>query len=83
MNMITEGKTKVLTPLNAVRLTSKDAITAGDGAKKDEFAQKGEYATETTCNVFTLLRTHGIPVAFYYRNSPTSFIAPLCIMLPW
>jgi phosphoribosylaminoimidazole-succinocarboxamide synthase len=62
---------------------SKDDITAGDGAKHDVIADKGRLATATTCNVFRLLKACGLPVAFELQDSPTSFVAPKCEMLPY
>ena len=62
---------------------SKDDITAGDGAKHDLIPDKGRLANATTCNVFRLLKACGLPVAFEEQDSPTSFIAPNCSMLPY
>ena len=49
----------------------------------DVIPDKGALATQTTCNVFRLLKACGIPVAFESQNSATSFIAPPCTMLPY
>lgn len=72
------GKTKLIfkkpgTSRCIVR--SMRAITAGDGAKRDEFDQKDVYATTTTCKVFSLLRECGIPVAFHEQTGPNEFEA--------
>ena len=80
---IAEGKTKRIIPIDAVRVDSKDDITAGDGAKHDVIKGKAALSTTTTCNNFALLRHFGIPVAFYGQDTETSFIAPRCRMLPW
>jgi phosphoribosylaminoimidazole carboxylase/phosphoribosylaminoimidazole-succinocarboxamide synthase len=40
-------------------------------------------ATLTTCNAFRLLAACGIPVAFDQQESPISFLAPKCQMLPY
>lgn len=82
-----EGKTKIVFAIegdmhNGV-LQAKDDITAGDGAKHDVIAGKAELATQTTCNVFQLLKNSGLPVAYNERVSPTAFSAPLCKMLPY
>lgn len=94
-NLVTEGKTQVVNEIenNAtlVRQRAKDDITAGDGAKHDIIPAKGQLATETTCNVFELLKTYDIPVAFVERDDfafeenegVTSFIAQKCQMLPY
>jgi phosphoribosylaminoimidazole carboxylase/phosphoribosylaminoimidazole-succinocarboxamide synthase len=85
--LVTEGKTKKIYELNGspnlVTVVSKDDITAGDGAKHDVIANKGELATRTTCNVFRLLKACGLPVAFEEQDSALSFIAPNCTMLPY
>ena len=84
---VTEGKTKTIHLLKAgsdlVVVNSKDDITAGDGAKHDVIPDKGRLANATTCNVFRLLKTCGLPVAFVEQEGPTSFIAPKCSMLPY
>ncbi len=40
------------------------------------------FATQTTCNVFRLLKDAGIPVAFFKQLSTTEFIAEKCQMVP-
>jgi phosphoribosylaminoimidazole carboxylase/phosphoribosylaminoimidazole-succinocarboxamide synthase len=85
--LIAEGKTKKIHALEGgsdlVALVSKDDITAGDGAKHDVIPDKGRLANATTCNVFRLLKACGLPVAFEEQDSATSFVAPLCRMLPY
>jgi phosphoribosylaminoimidazole carboxylase / phosphoribosylaminoimidazole-succinocarboxamide synthase len=83
--LVTEGKTKKIHEVGGdlVTLISKDDITAGDGAKHDIIPDKGRLANQTTCNVFRLLKACGLPVAFELQDSPTSFIAPKCQMLPY
>jgi phosphoribosylaminoimidazole carboxylase/phosphoribosylaminoimidazole-succinocarboxamide synthase len=85
--LVTEGKTKKIYRINGssdlVAVISKDDITAGDGAKHDIIPDKGRFANQTTCNVFRLLKACGLPVAFEEQDSPTSFIAPPCHMLPY
>jgi phosphoribosylaminoimidazole carboxylase/phosphoribosylaminoimidazole-succinocarboxamide synthase len=85
--LIAEGKTKRIFQLadskDLVTLVAKDDITAGDGAKHDVIPEKGLLANRTTCNVFRLLKDCGIPVAFEEQDSPLSFIAPGCTMLPY
>jgi len=84
---VTEGKTKKIHLLKGssdlVTVIAKDDITAGDGAKHDIIPDKGRLATATTCNVFRLLKACGLPVAFVEQDSPISFIAPQCSMLPY
>lgn len=82
-----EGKTKSIWIIRdkptLAALVSSDNITAGDGAKRDILLGKGKLANQTTCNVFRLLQDCGIPVAFVEQDSPDSFVAPLCRMLPY
>ena len=84
---VTEGKTKTIHLLKSgsdlVTVQSKDDITAGDGAKHDIIPDKGRLANATTCNVFRLLKACGLPVAFVEQESPISFVAPKCDMLPY
>jgi phosphoribosylaminoimidazole carboxylase / phosphoribosylaminoimidazole-succinocarboxamide synthase len=85
--LVAEGKTKTIHEVGGgsdlVALISKDDITAGDGAKHDIIPDKGRLANATTCNVFRLLKACGLPVAFEQQDSPTSFVAPKCRMLPY
>jgi phosphoribosylaminoimidazole carboxylase/phosphoribosylaminoimidazole-succinocarboxamide synthase len=85
--LVAEGKTKKIHEARGgtdlVALVSKDDITAGDGAKHDVIPDKGRLANATTCNVFRLLKACGLPVAFVQQDSPISFIAPKCEMLPY
>src|SRR5438128_8937851 len=85
--LVTEGKTKKVYAVKGgsglVTVVAKDDITAGDGAKHDIIPDKGRLATATTCNVFRLLKTCGLPVAFDEQDSAISFSAPKCDMLPY
>lgn len=80
------GKTKILAPLwekaDIGLVTTKDDITAGDGAKHDVMPGKAELATKTTCNIFNYLQSMGIPVAFIGRDGPITFITRICKMIP-
>jgi phosphoribosylaminoimidazole carboxylase / phosphoribosylaminoimidazole-succinocarboxamide synthase len=85
--LVAEGKTKKIYLVDGgsglVTVVAKDDITAGDGAKHDIIPDKGRLATVTTSNVFRLLKACGIPVAFERQDSPISFSAPNCEMLPY
>jgi len=85
--LLNEGKTKKIylatDSTDYVEVVAKDDITAGDGAKHDIIKDKGRLATTTTSNVFRLLKDCGLPVAFIEQDSPTSFCAPRCEMLPY
>ena len=84
---LSEGKTKRIIERkddpSRVILLAKDDITAGDGAKHDIIPDKGKIATQTACNVFNLLKSCGIPVAFDEQGGADWFIAPACRMLPY
>lgn len=85
--LLAEGKTKIIfekkdDPTRVI-LRAKDDITAGDGAKHDVIPDKGKIATQTTCNVFRLLKDCGIPVAFDEQGGADWFVAPSCRMLPY
>lgn len=84
--LVAEGKTKRIWRAegasNTAIVESKDDITAGDGKKHDVILGKGVWSTQTTSNVFKLLRDCGVPVAFYDRIGLTKFTAPLGKMLP-
>ncbi len=80
-----EGKTKIVAPLwngaGVGLVTTKNNITAGDGAKHDIIVGKAELATRTTCNVFEYLRSKGTPVAYIGRDGPTTFLTKICDMI--
>ncbi|MHB2018255.1 MAG: phosphoribosylaminoimidazolesuccinocarboxamide synthase [Candidatus Xenobia bacterium] len=83
---LAEGKTKIIleAPGQAglVHITSKDAITAGDGARRNEIEGKASIATATTCNVFKYLKAQGLPGAFEGPVDATTFAARKCDMIP-
>jgi phosphoribosylaminoimidazole-succinocarboxamide synthase len=59
-----EGKTKTIwhdVMTGGLLIESKDAITAGDGARRDIIEGKGALATQTTANCFELLTRAGVP----------------------
>ncbi len=80
-----EGKTKIVAPLwdgaTVGIVTTKDDITAGDGAKHDVMLGKAALATRTTCNLFEYLRSKGTPVAYIGRDGPTTFLTRICNMI--
>ncbi len=81
-----EGKTKTIVPLwegaSVGLVTTKDDITAGDGAKHDIMPGKAKLATRTTCNIFDYLRRRNIPLAYIGRDGPTTFLTRICKMIP-
>ena len=82
---IIEGKTKIIfsDADDNVIVFSNDNITAGDGARQNKIPGKGALSTKTTCQVFSLLKACGIPIAFHRQISETTFSAPSCTMLPY
>eukprot|EP01118_Nematostelium_gracile_P017676 TRINITY_DN762_c0_g1_i3.p1 TRINITY_DN762_c0_g1~~TRINITY_DN762_c0_g1_i3.p1 ORF type:complete len:264 (+),score=89.56 TRINITY_DN762_c0_g1_i3:84-875(+) len=83
---IAEGKTKKIyqSPTNPdhVVIVSKDSISAGNGAKKDELPGKGVFSTITTCNIFRLLHLSGIPTHLVSQESADSITVLKCDMIP-
>jgi|SRR5579884_637087 len=67
---IARGKTKALFELEGqpdmAVVVSGDAITAGDGARRDVIDGKGRIAAQTTSRVFRLLNSVGLPT--HYHN---------------
>lgn len=79
-----EGKTKIIEPLEGMRfglVHSKDDITAADGAKHHVLPGKGVLANATTCHVFDLLQTKGVPLAYVEREGDM-FLTQLVDMIP-
>lgn len=79
---IASGKTKDIIRLNLVRVRSRNDITAGDGKKHDVIPGKGVISTETTSNIFALLKEFNTPLAFVIRDEKDSFLAEECSMIP-
>jgi phosphoribosylaminoimidazole-succinocarboxamide synthase len=65
---ITRGKTKILFEAEGrpdlVVVQQMDAITAGDGARKNVIEGKGRIAAKTTARVFRLLNLCGVPTHY-------------------
>lgn len=85
--LLNEGKTKkiwsVLGNKEVVIIENKNDITAFDDPKfTKKFETKAVCATETTCGVFEILKTAGLPVAYEEQISPTEFVAKKCSMIP-
>ncbi len=78
------GKTKEILEagIQAIRLVNKPSITAGDGLIKKEFRGKDKWATSTTSRVFEFLEKCGIETHFLKQDSPNSFLAIKCNMIP-
>ncbi len=65
---ITRGKTKILFEADGkpdlLVVQQMDAITAGDGARRNEIEGKGRIAAKTTARVFRLLNLCGVPTHY-------------------
>lgn len=65
---ITRGKTKILFEAEGqpelLVVQQMDAITAGDGARRNEIEGKGRIAAKTTARVFRLLNLCGVPTHY-------------------
>ncbi|XP_032885026.1 multifunctional protein ADE2 [Amblyraja radiata] len=83
---LNEGKTKevyeVLDSPGQVLMKSKDQITAGNAARKDQMVGKAAISTKTTVSVFKLLQDAGIKTAFEKQCGETVFVAANCHMIP-
>lgn len=84
--IVAEGKTKIIWELSddqtAVRIENKKDITAFDNPEfTKQLPTKPVYATTTTCRVFELLQSAGIPVAYRRQLSPKVFLADKCTMI--
>lgn len=79
-----EGKTKIITDAGdgTVLIRSKDDITAGDGAKHDVIQGKAASSTTTTCNIFRLLDSRGIPTHYVDQLDAVTFRARKVTMIP-
>ncbi len=83
---LAEGKTKIVyahpDDPDLVILVHKDAISAGDGARRNEIPGKGALSGRTAANVFAMLNAAGVPTHFVDAPSPTEMIARRCAMIP-
>jgi len=86
---IEHGKTKVLyespgQPDMAV-IKQTDAISAGDGARRNEIAGKGRLAAQTTARVFRLLNLCGLPTHYLSGgedDDQNEMLVRRCNMIP-
>ncbi len=85
--ILNEGKTKTIWSVKdnpaLIIIENKKDITAFDDPEfTKQFERKAHHATTTTCRVFELLKSEGIPVAYLEQLSATEFLAPKCEMIP-
>lgn len=83
---LAEGKTKIifahLTDPTLVYMAHKDAITAGDGTRRNAVPGKGALSCRTTSNVFRALEHAGLPTHFVEQSSDTIMLVKGCRMIP-
>ncbi len=86
---VARGKTKILYEKpgqpDVLVVQALDAITAGDGARRNEIAGKGRIAAKTTARVFRLLNLCGLPT--HYRaggedDDDNEMLVSRCTMIP-
>src|SRR5437660_6891563 len=84
--LLAEGKTKVIyahpQDESLAYMVSKDQITAGDGARRNELAGKSRWSTITTANVFRLLNEENIATHFVEQINDVTLLIRRCQMLP-
>ena len=85
-NKLIEGKTKIIYthPEDAglAMMVQKDAISAGDGVRRNTIPGKGSLSGRTAANVFALLNRHGIPTHFVAAPADDTMIVRRCRMIP-
>ena len=84
-SFLVEGKTKIIEKMNdenIIRIVTKDFLTGGDAAKKEEITDIGIQKTKQTSNVFSMLNHAGIATSFIEQDSPNSLLSYNCNMLP-
>src|SRR5436305_6471273 len=91
---LNEGKTKViyavpeaesahrLPPSELADMVHKDAITAGDGAKRDVIADKGALSCRTTTAVFRYLERHGVETHYVDTLDDRTMLVRRAYMIP-
>lgn len=84
--LLAEGKTKQIYAYpgdeKLAYIVSKDQITAGDGARRNELVGKSHWSTMTTTNVFRLLNQQGIKTHFVDHVNDVTLLVRRCVMLP-
>jgi phosphoribosylaminoimidazole-succinocarboxamide synthase len=83
---LAEGKTKIIYahPHDSTLaiMVQKDAISAGDGARRNTIEGKGALSGRTASNIFRLLNHHGIATHFISALSDREMIVRRCRMIP-
>ena len=65
-----------------MRIISKDFLTGGDAAKKENIKDIGMHKTKQTANVFKMLAYEGISTSFIKMESPNILLCHRCNMFP-
>ena len=83
---LAEGKTKIIyahpTETASAIMVQKDAISAGDGARRNTIPGKGALSGRTAANVFRLLQRRGIPTHFVAAPADAEMVVLRCDMIP-
>ena len=85
MTTLVEGKTKLIKKGDkpfTINMISKDFLTGGDAAKKEELTDIGIQKTIQASNVFKMLGKNNIPTSFIDLTSPNTMLHEECNMLP-
>ena len=84
--LLAEGKTKQIYahPSDATLaiMQHKDAITAGDGARRHVIPGKAVLSGPTTANVYALLARNGIATHFVSAPTADTMVVQRCTMIP-
>ena len=92
--MLAEGKTKIIyamppaesgydiDPSALAFMAHKDAITAGDGAKRDVIEGKGELSCRTTSAVYKYLESRGIATHYVSTLDDRTMLVRRAEMIP-
>lgn len=83
---LAEGKTKIVyahpSDSGLAIMVHKDAISAGDGARRNLLDGKGALSGHTAANVFALLNRAGIATHFVRSPTDSEMIVRRCTMIP-
>jgi phosphoribosylaminoimidazole-succinocarboxamide synthase len=83
---LAEGKTKIIyahpDQAGLAVMVQKDAISAGDGARRNTIEGKGALSGRTAANVFGLLRRQGVPTHFISAPADDKMVVLRCQMIP-
>ena len=84
-NILTEGKTKLIQKGNhahTIKIVTKDFLTGGDAARKEEIIDIGIQKTKQASTVFKMLEFNNISTSFIELISQNTMLCDECEMLP-